>query len=221
MTRRSRWIGRLVALATVLAAGSLATEPAHAISTATASAPGALSVTVRPAGSPGHGAHGSMTAAVGETVDLEVVLHTSAESLEGYRYGLRWSGGRLGSLALTHVHGEEEPLEPEPFGAFVIDEEARAIRNVNAASLAPGPGSTASPVVLERLSFVVEELPAEGIEVRPFLGPGDAFGVGEGVRTPAFFGITLVPEPAAALGQGAALVALAAAAARRFRRRVA
>ena len=215
MSAAARSLARVAAM--VAAVGVTAASAQASVTVIVVERP-APTVTLRPAGAATVDADSVVTVAGSQPVELEVVLDTKLSTLEGYRYALRWSGGALSALGLEHVEGAVAPLEPDAFGPFEIDEPARAIRNVNAASLEPGPGRAAGVHVIERLSFVVDELPEEGIEVSAFLAPGDTFGLDEATGTPTFFGVRLVPEPVQALGHAAAALALAALGRRRARR---
>lgn len=185
------------------------------------------SLTLRPAGSFVVGAPSVLATAPQGVVELEVVLDTWGASLEGYVYGVDWTGGEITELTLVRVESATPPLVPDLFGPYTVAGKGAMgghlggteLRNVNAASLTPGPGLAGGVYVLDRLSFEVGTLPEEGIEVVLVLGEGDVFGLAGAVDQPSrTYGVTLVPEPASALRHGAALLALVMLGRRRRRR---
>ena len=146
-------------------------------------------------------------AAIGETVNIDIVLDTGGLSFEGYSYDIDITTGTVSSIGLTHA--SLSPLIADLLGPFVIDDAADTIDNINQGTLSTGlpPGDF---YIIDTLSFVVETLPVDGALVIALLGPGDTFGLGGGNVTPTFFTtLTIVPEPGTALIFGAGIFGLA------------
>lgn len=159
----------------------------------------AVTLTLRPSGSSAVGSTSEIAAPAGTHVTLEIVVDTQGLTLEGYSYGVSFSGGAVSSITVTHR--SLAGLFPDLFGPPSIDEDADEIRNINQAKLSAGPGLASGVYALDDLSFLVD---ANGGVIHVTLGLfGEVLGVGEGSCpgtvascSVATFGVTLVPEPA-------------------------
>lgn len=144
-------------------------------------------------------------AGIGSVIDLEIVLDTQGLSFEGYINDLSFTPGTVSSISFTNE--DLSPLIPEVLAMTAVV--ADGIENLNQTSFADS--LPAATYVLNTVSFSVDSIPAGGIEIQAFLGPGDTFGLGGGNVTPTFFGALVIPEPRTGLLLGLGLVLVAAA----------
>ena len=164
----------------------------------------AASITVREVGASDLAVNTVVTAGLGDTVSLEIVLDTGGLSFEGYSYDVDFTTGTVSSIALAHA--SLSPLVADLLGSFVINDTVDTIRTINQATLSTG--LAAAVYVIDTVSFVVDVIPSGGIQVGAFLGTGDTFGLGGGNVTPTFYNATIVPEPSTVLLLGTGLLSL-------------
>lgn len=130
----------------------------------------AIEVTVRELGDTALSPSEIVTKIPGDVVAVEVVVDTEGESLSGYSFGISITPGTVTGISEFQV-----PLPPlMNLGSPTIDEASGTISGIAQVgffgSLPPG------IYVTERIEFLVESLPPQGITIAAgFLAPSESF----------------------------------------------
>lgn len=113
----------------------------------------------------------STSAAVGDTITVDIFLDTDGLTLEGYLFALEFS---LDVSAVDRTAADLSPLITDLFGPPTFDAPSRTFANIGQGSIA---GSVAAgEFLIETVSFQLDEVGL--LTVTPFFRLGDVLGVG-------------------------------------------